>query len=266
MRWQKSLSKQEGLSSEPVQSQQKDEQKATIDRMGGFMYPNTFVPLPLSNYPSGQKMEYAWIRLKNFAFEVMTFAMQKFQSMPSPFKRPEYKSSFLTISQTAKQMYIETLEAFAAGDKATINRLCHGMFASKLCAAIDKRNPKQRTTFEVVSYDKKLFYPRVASYVVTPSSFDQENEAIEQVVVALATTQKTAKLDAATGQRISNTLKMQTKVEQVVLTRNISTQTWAPQPWRIWGTTTPTTLKKYKEDLAFVNDASIRQAGLKKRA
>ncbi|KAK2673075.1 hypothetical protein RAB80_010618 [Fusarium oxysporum f. sp. vasinfectum] len=171
---------------------------------GGPLFPGTFVSLPFSRYPSGASnlFNYSWYRLRQFGFEYFSLLQMKLKSMPDWTTRPKWKIARSKIAPTAKNMYIEMLGAFAAGDKAAVNELCLGQFGKKLIAAIDRRNPAERVTFELVKLNSTWAYPRVMAHQVHNVNPHDKEHSTEQAVVAIASTQKVAKYKKATGELI----------------------------------------------------------------
>lgn len=182
--------------------------------------------------------------------------------MPNWTTRPKWKAQRGKIAPTAKVMYAEMLTAFAEGDKKTIQTMCLGNFGKKLTAAIDRRNPNEKTTFELVKYNKPLFYPKVVAHQVHQvNPYDKEMQT-EQAVVAIASTQKASKYNAKTGDLIPGSTKMQQKVEYVVLSRQVSEKSFqVTEPWRIWGTVPVTTMEAYLQEQEWINQEQAKRAG-----
>lgn len=185
----------------------------------------------------------------------------KLKSMPNWTTRPKWKARRGKIAPTAKAMYREMMEAFAAGDKATLNKICLGAFAKTLNAAIDRRDPKERVRFEVVKYNKGLFYPKLMSHQIHEVNPFDKTLMTEQAVVGIASTQQLSKVSAVTGQTIPGSLKLQDKIEYVVLSRQANQKTFETTPWRIWGTTSVTTLDAYLREKAVIDKEQARRAG-----
>lgn len=184
--------------------------------------------------------------------------------MPNWTTRPKFKVGRGRIAPTAKAMYTEMLTAFAAGDRETIRTICLGNFGNKLLAAIDRRDPSVKMSFEVVSFTKPLFYPRVAAHQINQINPDDKEHLTEQAVVAISSKQRVTKHRAATGELIPGSAKIQDKVEHVVLSRTVSVRTFQPTgPWKIWGTVPVTTLEGYRSEQAWIRKEQAKQAGWK---
>lgn len=126
-----------------------------------FFLTGTFVPLSLSEaYTSPVDfLKYQWYRIFSWGIEKLSVVKFKLESMPNWTTRPRWKASRGKIAPTAKAMYADMLNAFAAGDKKAIHQLCLGNFAKKLTAAIDRRPADVVTKFEITSFNKPLLFP-----------------------------------------------------------------------------------------------------------
>jgi len=230
------------------------------------MFPTTFVSAPLSKYPRGISdfLAYQWHRTKSWFASRMSVAGAKVDSMGKKWTtRPRLKLHRGQIAPTAKIMYRELLEAFAAGDKATIRKLCTPAYADKFLVAIERRRPDERLHFEVVKDSSSLFYPRLSSHMIGDGSFYEKGTLLEQAVVAISMTQKVWKTKAKTGETIPGSEKVQDRVEYVVMWRDIKTGTYTRSPWRIWGTTAPTSLETMRERAKFWEKQQAKMAGWK---
>ncbi|OAA44992.1 hypothetical protein NOR_03746 [Metarhizium rileyi] len=230
---------------------------------GGPLFPGTFVSLPLLQYPKSPSgfLQYQVSRMKHWLICATSVLNFKLKSMPNWTTRPKWKARRGRIAPTAKAMYREMLEAFAAGDKLTLNKICLGEFAKKLGAAIDRRDPRERVRFELVKYNRGLFYPKLMSHQIHEVNPFDKTVVTEQAVVAIASTQQASKVSAVTGEIIPGSLKLQDKMEYVVLSRQANQKTFETTPWRIWGTTSVTTLDAYLREKAVIDKEQARRAG-----
>ncbi|CAM1501665.1 Fc.00g036490.m01.CDS01 [Cosmosporella sp. VM-42] len=235
---------------------------------GGPLFPGTFISLPISKYPRNPRafLRYAWFRIKQYGIETLSVLNMKLKSMPDWTTRPKWKAAKGKIAPTAKVMYTEMLTAFAEGDKQTVQSLCLGNFAKKLTAAIDRRNPNERTVFEVVKFNKPLFYPRVVAHQVHQVNPYDKEMVTEQAVVAIASTQKASKYNATTGELIPGSTKVQEKIEHVVLSRQVSEKSFQADQWRIWGTAGVTTMEGYLKEQDWIRVEQAKRAGWEKPA
>lgn len=225
----------------------------------------TFVSLPLSLTPRNPAdfLSYQWWRLKQWGLATISVLNFKLSSMPNWTTRPKWKARRGKIPPTAKAMYREMLEAFAAGDQDAISRLCLPDFAKKLNSAIERRNPRESVAFELVKYTGGLFYPRLMSHQVHQVNPQDKTLVTEQAVVGISSRQQVSRTDLATGQVIPGSLRIQDKVEYVVLSRQASAKTFVAEPWRIWGTTSATTTEAYLEEQRVIDKEQAKRAGWK---
>lgn len=163
--------------------------------------------------------------------------------------RPRWRPRSRKIGTTAKAMYREVLEAFAAGDIQTIERLCVPAYALKLSAAIQKRDPRERVLFEVLKYHRPYTFPKLKSHQIRAVNEFEQHILTEQAVVGIDSTQQLMRQDIRTGSVIPGSVKIQQKVEYVVMTRNVDKRTWESAPWRIWGTTAEKPLEAWLKDM-----------------
>ncbi|KFA51506.1 hypothetical protein S40293_06330 [Stachybotrys chartarum IBT 40293] len=232
---------------------------------GGPFFPCTFVSLPLSQVSTGQIPAYYFQRWKAWAADVLAVLSFKLRSMEGWTTRPRFKVRRGKIVPTGQALHREVMQAFAAGDKPTIQRLCVAAYANKLISTIEKRTPRERTRFEFVKYTRPLFYPKLMTYRLTDIADLGEQSLLEQAVVGISSTQKAWKEDAASGQVIAGTLKVQDKIEYVVLTRYTNAETFESGEWRVWGTTSGTTLEGYHAEVKSLEQEQASQAGWDKK-
>ncbi|KAJ4147298.1 hypothetical protein LMH87_001832 [Akanthomyces muscarius] len=232
---------------------------------GGPLFPGTFVPVPFSQRPKNplDLLRYQWWRAKSYTQCILSVLTIKLGSMPSWTKRPLWKAHRAKIAPTARAMYREMLEAFAAGDKATIARLCMPRFAKQLHAAIDRRSAAETVRFEYVKNTRTLVYPRIASHLIHPINPYDKTVLTEQAVVALSSQQQLSRHRKADGEVVPGSLRVQDKIEYVVLARATDTKTYPSTQWRIWGTTGGTTAEKYKQEQAVILKETAHRAGWK---
>lgn len=185
----------------------------------------------------------------------------KLNSMASWTSRPKWKVRRGQIVPTAKALHREMLEAFAQGDRRTINNICLPSCAIKFISAIERRDKREGWRFEVVKYNRRLLYPRLMSHRIHEYNPFDKTVASEQAVVAICSTQQASKYTVATGATIPGTLKLQDKTEYVVLSRQVNQKTWVCTPWRIWGTLSPTTLEGYLKEQVVIAKEQVRRAG-----
>ena len=224
--------------------------------------------LPLARCPRSPSefAQYQVHRVRHWLVGAVSVLSFKLKSMPNWTTRPRWKARRANIAPTAKAMYREMLEAFAQGDKATLDRICLSEFAKKLAAAIDRRSPRERVCFELVKYNQPLLYPRLLSHQIHQANPFDKVWMTEQAVVAVNSTQQASRQYAATGETVPGSLRIQDKIEYVVLSRQASQKTFETGPWRIWGTTSATTLDAYLKEKAVIDLEQARRAGWDKSA
>ena len=175
--------------------------------------------------------------------------------------RPQFKARLSKIPPTAKIMYRELLEAFAAGDKETIKKVCTPHLASQYNNAIDKRSRGVGVRWELVKYSGS---PKLKSYMIIPMNSKNNEVLTEQAVVAISSTQRSSKWNTALNQPVPGSERERDGVEYVVLKREYSKALWRPTTdWQIWGTTEPTTLKAIRDDMEMIKQRQIEMAGWK---
>ena len=212
----------------------------------------TLVAVPLSRYPKSPLdfLRYQFYRTLAFFGGKLTVWGNRLDSMPGWTSAPRYKPNTRQIATTAKTLYREVLEAFAAGDVDALHRLCVPAYASRMIGAVSRRDPKEEVLFEVVKYHQPWRFPQLKSHQIRAANEIDQEQLTEQAVVAISSTQQLSRRDRATGQIIPGSTKLQEKVEYVVLARNVNKRTWDMDPWKIWGTTSDTPLEKYLADKA----------------
>ena len=212
----------------------------------------TLVAVPLSRYPKSPLdfLRYQFYRTLAFVGGKLTVWGNRLDSMPGWTSAPRYKPNTRQIATTAKTLYREVLEAFAAGDVDALHRLCVPAYASRMIGAVSRRDPKEEVLFEVVKYHQPWRFPQLKSHQIRAANEIDQEQLTEQAVVAISSTQQLSRRDRATGQIIPGSTKLQEKVEYVVLARNVNKRTWDMDPWKIWGTTSDTPLEKYLADKA----------------
>lgn len=220
--------------------------------------------MPLSQCPRHPVcfFEYQWARLKRRLADTIAVVSMRLQSMPSFTSAPRWKVRRRRIAPTATAMYRDVLEAFARGDKQALSQLCIGSCAAKFAAAVDRRDPATGWRFEVVKYNRRFLYPRLKSHRIQDLGAVNSSCFNEQAVVAICSTQRASKYKVATSETIPGSLRLQEKIEYVVLMREVDKKTYVGHPWRIWGTIEPTTLEAYSKELAFMERENARMLGL----
>ncbi|KAF4119839.1 mitochondrial protein MBA1 [Geosmithia morbida] len=230
------------------------------------MFPTTFVSAPITQYPLNPSdfLSYQWQRTKAWLTGWFALLGVKVDSMGNKWTtKTKFKVRRGKIAPTAKAMHRELLEAFAAGDKETIKKLCLPAYAEQFVRAIERRDRSERLSFELVKYNHTLAYPSLRSHLIGNSNMYDTTTLTEQAVVAIASTQKLAKYSASTGEVIPGSVKVKDQIEHIVLWRDVNAKTYETGPWRIWGNTNVTTLDVVRKRTEFWNKEQAKLAGWK---
>lgn len=192
-----------------------------------------------------------------------TVLQTKLQSQEKWTSRPAWKARRGRIPTAAKAMYRDVQQAFAAGDRAAIAALCTPHFASQLLSALERRPRSQRVQLEM-RYTKPFFYPRLKNHLIGAFNPFDRHTLREQAVVAVSSFQKMTREDVrGGGATVDRVSKVFDKVEYVVLTRDVSAKSYESTPWKIWGTTTTTTLEQSKQQYEDLIRQHKKQQGWK---
>jgi mitochondrial protein MBA1 len=219
----------------------------------------TFVagPLRLVAKSPREFLLYQWLRVQARFKDFWGFFAMKISSMPRFSARPKYKIQRKTIIPSAVALHLRMSEAMAAGDKTALQEVCVYNLGQRLIRTLDRRNPAERVSWEVIEYNQPFWYPRIMSHKI--AQFSPEL-AIQQAVVAISSTQKLARHDKKTGDVVPKSSKVQMLTEYVVISRQVPTGTWAPGPWKLFGNMSWTTLEGWKEEQAFTSAEEARSA------
>ncbi|KAM3437766.1 hypothetical protein MY4824_003600 [Beauveria thailandica] len=268
MSHQQKLAERDATREQTMSQMQKAAAKDVFKDGGGPLFPGTFVPIPFSQRSRNplELVAYQWWRLKSYAQCVLSVLSIKLRSMPNWTSRPKWRAHRGRIAPTARALYREALEAFAAGDKATVAQLCMPRFAAQLHAAMDRRDPRETVRFEWVRDTRRLVYPRLVSHLIHPINPHDKTLLTEQAVVALSSQQQLSRHwhDGGPGETVvPGSLRIQDKIEYVVLVRSTDTKEYPNAQWRIWGTTGGTTAKAYRQEQAVIRKETAHRAGWK---
>ncbi|OAA38734.1 hypothetical protein BBO_06981 [Beauveria brongniartii RCEF 3172] len=139
-------------------------------------------------------------------------------------------------------------------------------FAAQLHAAMDRRDPRETVRFEWVRDTRRLVYPRLVSHLIHPINPHDKTLLTEQAVVALSSQQQLSRHrhDGGGGETVvPGSLRVQDKIEYVVLARSTDTKDYPSAQWRIWGTTGGTTAQAYRQEQAVIRKETAHRAGWK---
>ncbi|OHE95883.1 hypothetical protein CORC01_08880 [Colletotrichum orchidophilum] len=213
--------------------------------MAHIMLPGTFVALPFSQLEKTPKAiwEYTFARLKQRAQDFLTVFGAKVSSMPTWTTRPRCKLNRVKLVPEAKALHRRLGEAMAAGDKDTLREICTPALFQTLSAAVSRRKTTERLTWELLRYDGR---PRVVSHKVAMMPPLGRAPIVQQVVVAISSSQKLGKVDRTTGKPVKGGLRVQKQTEYFVMSRQFDPKTWAPKKWLVWGNTSATTMEDWE--------------------
>ncbi|CAI4210988.1 unnamed protein product [Parascedosporium putredinis] len=224
---------------------------AFTDQMRNRMLlPGTFVALPLSKYPRqpGQFLRYLWAATRS-AWEARLISWgYRLQSMPKGSIRPAFKPQTRQIVPTARALHRRLNEALAAGDLPALREVCHDPLYDMLSRAVESRAAKssrrERMVWEIVESHSSWRLPRLAFHRAT--LIPESRYGQQAAVVTFDTTQRLARVDAATGEPIKGGTKVQRKRENLVVMRAVDGKTYKGEEWRIWGFEPETTLQAWE--------------------
>lgn len=145
--------------------------------------------------------------------------------------------------EVAKRLHAEMYNSLAQRDATTIKEICvaGGGLSSSLRARIAARPRDEQMTWELVKYNRP--HARVVSHCTLPlPGFD--GGVFRQAVVRIASTQRLTRRDKAG--RILEGSGNDVKVVEYLCIQKVSLK-WKEGPWKIWGTTQPTSESAVKE-------------------
>ncbi|KAK1975895.1 hypothetical protein LZ30DRAFT_785936 [Colletotrichum cereale] len=216
--------------------------------MTHIMLPGTFVPVPFSQLDKSPAAlwEYTLARVKQRAKDLLTIVGAKVSSMPTWTSRPRARLDRAKIIPEAKALHQRLGEAMAAGDKDALRQICTPRLFETLSATVSRRRAGERLTWELLRYTNR---PRLVSHKLAIMPPLGRGPVVQQVVVAISSTQRLGKVDKATGQPLAkNGLRLQSQTEYFVMSRQFDPKTWAPKKWIVWGNTKATTLEDWRLD------------------
>lgn len=145
--------------------------------------------------------------------------------------------------RVAKRLHVEMYNSLAQRDANTIKEICAvgGGLSSSLRARIASRPRNEQMTWELVKYNRP--HTRVVSHrAFQIPGFD--GGVMRQAVVRIASTQRLTRKDKD-GQLLEGSGN-DVKVVEYLCIQKVSLK-WKEGPWKIWGTTQPTSEKAVEE-------------------
>jgi len=211
--------------------------------------PGTFI-LPLaSRLPKNPSVLFPFLYdyTKTSFMDKLSAYLAKFASMPSFFARPDFKLNNASVVLAAKALHRSMSEAFAAGDRDTLRKICADRVSDTLVSSIDARPKGRRYLWELVRYNKSWRYPRIVSQKVAKLDRGSDAPMIRQVVVRICSRQRRTEVDEQ-GRVVPESEREVDLVENVCLSSIINPHTWKQDEWRISGTVKDTDPKAWTEE------------------
>ncbi|KAI8953419.1 hypothetical protein F4801DRAFT_132185 [Xylaria longipes] len=224
-----------------------------------ILLPYTIVPPPLWRFPRSPSKfaQMVWLLAKNRTQSLGAILGAYFTSMGG-FRWPRFKAGKAACIPAAKALHVQMSEAVAEGDKETLRRICHYDLFVKLAGAIDSRPPKTRAEWELVRYDNKLRYPRIADFRVAflPTGKGGSLRKIKQATISISSVQRLTRYDKD-GAVVPGSERERHMVEHFVMQSEIDEE-YQSGPWKIWGTLPEMPFERIRDDAMIFADMGMR--------
>ncbi|KAI1182586.1 hypothetical protein F5B17DRAFT_419808 [Nemania serpens] len=242
---------------------------ASSEAMPSLLLPLTIVPPPIWRFPRSPVKfgQLVWLILKNRVKNLGALLGVYFISMRTKgLSRPLFRAHKRAAIPAAKALHAQMSEAVAAGDKDALRRICTPELFETFAGAIDARPAGIRSEWELVRYDNKLRYPRLADFRVTYQPKHQGASAgggasnkglrlVKQAVVSISSVQRLARYDDTRGgELVPGSERERHLTEHVVLQANVKDGTFEAEPWKVWGTLPEMTYETMRDDDATYNE------------
>ncbi|XXH05814.1 hypothetical protein Hte_012252 [Hypoxylon texense] len=230
-----------------------------------LLLPETLVAPPLSRYPR-QPAKFAqmlWLHLRARAQSLWAVVSMKVTSQPRILvSKPLFKFHKAAAIPTAKALHVQMSEAMALGDKDTLRNICTPELFQILASTIDSRPKGARVEWELVKYDRRWRYPRIADWRVGyQPQFDGSMRLLKQAVVSIASVQRITRYDDAKGgAKVPGSERVRHMTEHLVLQAEVDTITYKAHPWKIWGTLSEATYESYKAEVENIRALMLDQS------
>lgn len=154
-------------------------------------------------------------------------------------------------------------ESLAKGDTLALKRVCGDHLAARFSAAIDARTAGRRYGWELVKYNKTIWFPRVMDNKIIQMGADKRAgimhpPVIRQVVVGIASTQRRWEVEVGRkgGEErvVEGSEKVADVLEYVVLNCAMDRESWVQGDWKIISTVGETTPEKWRENQRLMKD------------
>lgn len=199
----------------------------------------TFVPptgknLPSIFYAPRQLFRLRWTQMKIKFRDLFSNVVLKITSpQGAHWYNRLVKLQRSRIVPSAIALHREMYSAFAAGDRATLRKVCTDSIYDQFRARIASRPRGQKMVWELLRYNKRA---KIVSH--RSARLPLDGAAVRQAVVRISSRQKLSRYDAR-GALIEGTGQERDVVEYVVLDKSYFN--WQDSDWRVWGTTEETT-------------------------
>ncbi|KAI0195636.1 hypothetical protein EV127DRAFT_466742 [Xylaria flabelliformis] len=235
------------------------EKKMNNEIMSSLLLAYTIVPPPVWRYPRSpiKFAQMVWLIAKNRATCLGSRMAVYLMSMRTKgFGWPKFKSGKKSCIPAAKALHAQMSEAVAAGDKETLRRICSPGLFQTLAGAIDSRPPGTHTEWELVRYDNKLRYPRIADFRVMYQNIGvgKQMRILKQAVVSISSVQRLTRYDSS-GALIPGSERERYMMEHLVLQAVVNDNTFETGPWQIWGTLPEMSFETMRYDIALFSEA-----------
>ncbi|TRX93995.1 hypothetical protein FHL15_005073 [Xylaria flabelliformis] len=235
----------------------------TSEVMNSLLLPYTIVPPPVWRFPRSpiKFARMVWLIAKNRAVSLGSRLSVYLMSMrTNGVGWPKFKSGKKSCIPAAKALHAQMSEAVAAGDRETLRRICSPELFQTLAGAIDARPPGTRTEWELVRYDNKLRYPRIADFRIAyqPLGTSKQMRVLKQAVVSISSVQRLTRYDKS-GALIPGSERERYMMEHLVLQAPVKDVTYETGPWQIWGTLPEMSFETMCTDIAIFSEALANQ-------
>ncbi|KAI0547555.1 hypothetical protein F4679DRAFT_361492 [Xylaria curta] len=239
------------------------EKQMNNEIMGSYLLPYTIVPPPVWRFPRSpiKFAQMVWLIGKNRFVAFGSMLLIYFMSMRTKgFGWPKFRSGKRSCIPAAKALHMQMSEAVAAGDKETLRRICSNGLFQTLAGAIDSRSPGTRTEWELVRYDNKLRFPRIADFRVTyqPKGVGTQMRILKQAVVSISSVQRLMRYDNR-GALVPGSERERHMMEHLVLQSVVHDGTYETGPWQLWGTLPEMSFETMCNDEALFTEAIGKQ-------
>ncbi|KAI1771629.1 hypothetical protein F4818DRAFT_428448 [Hypoxylon cercidicola] len=230
-----------------------------------LLLPETLVAPPLSRYPlhPAKFVQMLWLHLRARAQSLWAVVSMKVTSQPKIFvSKPLFQFRKSAAIPTAKALHAQMSSAMAMGDKDVLRQICTPELFLTLATTVDSRPKGTRVEWELVKYDKRWRYPRIADWRVGYQPLhDGGMKLIKQVVVSIASVQRITRYDDANGGvKVPGSERVRHMIEHMVLQAEVDTVTYEARPWRIWGTLSEATFESYKTEVENIRAIMLEQS------